>query len=179
MIPRHLGSPTTFHPKTLLTRRTPTEPLIQVHLETARVSWRDVVRFDRSFWYLLALCVLFYAVVVPYRSTFAIKYFQHAHDLSLAAAATINSYVYLPTIFVTPVFGWVVDRFGYRALTMVFDSLLLPLSIIGVVLGGNGLMMTSLMLGISYSLIPAILRPASRALMLPCILLLTAISQTL
>ena len=141
-------------------RRTPPEPLIQTHLETERMNWKDVVRFGRSFWYLLALCVLFYAVVVPYRSTFAIKYFQHAHDLSLASAATINSYVYLATIFVTPLFGWVADRFGYRALTMVFGSLLLPMSFIGVVLGGKGLFMTSLMLGISYSLIPAILWPS-------------------
>jgi Na+/melibiose symporter-like transporter len=125
-----------------------------------RVHWRDVARFGPSFWYILGLCVLFYSVIFPFRSTFAIKYFQHAHAQSLEAAATINSYVFLTAVFATPLFGWIADRFGRRALAMVFGSLLLPLSFVGVVMGSGGLWVTTALLGISFSLVPAVLWPS-------------------
>lgn len=129
-------------------------------IATKRLRWQDVTRFDRSFWYILALCVLFYSVIFPFRSTFAIKYFQHAYDLTLEGAATINSYVFLAAIFATPLFGWIVDKYGRRALSMVFGSLLLPLSFVGVVMGAQGLWVTTVLLGISFSLIPAVLWPS-------------------
>jgi MFS family permease len=139
---------------------TPPEPLVKAPAVTEQVRWRDVVRFGRSFWYILALCVLFYSVIFPFRSTFAIKYFQHAHELSLESAALLNSYVFLAAIFATPLFGWVADKYGRRALSMVFGSLLLPLSFVGVVIGAGGLWLTTVLLGISFSLIPAVLWPS-------------------
>ena len=117
-------------------------------------------KFGTSYWYILALCVLFYSVIVPFRSTFSVKYFQHAHALDLESAAIINSFVYLAAVLATPLFGWVADRYGYRSLMMMFGSILLPLSFIGVVVGGDGLWFTTILLGISYALIPAILWPA-------------------
>ncbi|MET0517650.1 MAG: MFS transporter, partial [Burkholderiaceae bacterium] len=47
---------------------------------------RDLLHFGRAYWYLLALCVLWYAVILAFRSTFSIKYFQHVHGLDLATA---------------------------------------------------------------------------------------------
>ena len=44
-----------------------------------------LTRFDRSFWYIMALNVLFASVFFPFRSTFAIVFFQDAKHLSLAA----------------------------------------------------------------------------------------------
>jgi MFS family permease len=139
---------------------TPPEPITEAPIVTERVRWQDVVRFGRSFWYILALCVLFYSVIFPFRSTFAIKYFQHAHELSLENAALLNSYVFLAAIFATPLFGWIADKYGRRALSMVFGSLLLPLSFVGVVIGAGGLWLTTVLLGISFSLIPAVLWPS-------------------
>jgi MFS family permease len=140
--------------------KTPPPPLSPAPVSGERVRWQDVARFGRSFWYILALCVLFYSVIFPFRSTFAIKYFQHTHDLSLEDAATINSYVFLAAIFATPLFGWIADRFGRRALSMVFGSLLLPLSFVGLVMGEGGLWVTTVLLGISFSLVPAVLWPS-------------------
>jgi MFS family permease len=140
--------------------RTPPEPLIPVKPESDKMHWRDVLRFNTSFWYLLALCVLFYSAIIPYRSTFAIKYFQHAHDMSLESAAVINSFVYLAAIFATPLFGWIADRYGHRALSMVFGSLLLPLAFIVAMMGGEAVWATTVLLGIAYSLIPAVLWPS-------------------
>ena len=140
--------------------RTAPPPLRSDPTVTERVRWQDVARFGRSFWYILALCVLFYSVIFPFRSTFAIKYFQHAHGLSLEGAATINSYVFLAAIFATPLFGWIADRYGRRALSMLFGSLLLPLSFVGVAMGEGGLWITTVLLGISFSLVPAVLWPS-------------------
>ena len=47
-----------------------------------RIVWSDLLRFDRSYWYVTGLCVTFYSVIFPFRSTFAIKYFQDAHGMS-------------------------------------------------------------------------------------------------
>jgi len=140
--------------------KTPPEPLIPVEPQPDRMHWREVLRFDTSFWYLLALCVLFYSAIIPYRSTFAIKYFQHAHDMSLESASVINSFVYLAAIFATPLFGWIADRYGHRALSMVFGALLLPLAFVAAVMGGEAVWATTVLLGIAYSLIPAVLWPS-------------------
>jgi len=125
-----------------------------------RFAWSDVWRFDRSYWYLLALCVLFYSVIFPFRSTFAIKYFQHAHDLPLDAASLMNSYVFFAAIFATPAFGWMVDRFGRRALFMMFGSLLLMLSFVTLAMTPWDLSVSTALIGISFSLVPAVLWPA-------------------
>jgi len=77
--------------------------------------WRDLTSFDRSFWYILALNVLFASVFFPFRSTFAIVFFQDAKQLSLAQAGLVNSWVFFAAIFATPVFGLIADRFGQRA----------------------------------------------------------------
>jgi MFS family permease len=131
-----------------------------VEPEVEKFEWRNVARFGRSFWYLLGLCVLFYSVIMPFRSTFSIKYFQHAHEMPLADAAFLNSYVYLAAVFFTPLFGWLVDRYGRRTFAMMIGSLLLPLSFLGLFGYGWGHTFTMIMLGISFSLIPAIMWPA-------------------
>ena len=136
------------------------EPPSDTPVATEKVRWKDIENLGRSFWYILALCVLFYSVIFPFRSTFSIKYFQHAHELSLEAAAVLNSHVFLAAIFATPFFGWVADRYGRRALLMLFGSLLLPLSFVGVFIGAKGLWLTTVLLGISFSLIPAVLWPS-------------------
>jgi nitrate/nitrite transporter NarK len=125
-----------------------------------RIEWRDLVRFDRSYWYVVGLCVTFYSVIFPFRSTFAIKYFQHAHDLDLATAGQMNSYVFLAAVFATPVFGLLADRIGLRALLMAFGTLLLLLTFPLLAYTGADLWVSTAMLGVAFSLVPAIMWPA-------------------
>ncbi len=72
----------------------------------------------------------------------------------------MNSYVFLAAVFATPVFGLLVDRIGRHAILMIGGSLLLPLSF--VVLGATsmGLAVPTVLLGVSFSLVPAVLWPA-------------------
>ena len=134
---------------------------------TDRFVWSDVWRFSRSYWFLVALCVLFYSVIFPFRSTFAIAYFQHVHGLPLDTAGQMNSYVFLAAVFATPVFGWIADRFGRRGLLMMFGSLLLPLSFLILAETSWSLWITTVLIGISFSLVPAVLWPSVSILVEP------------
>jgi MFS family permease len=126
----------------------------------------DPGAFGLSYWYLVGLCVTFYAVILTFRSTFAIKYFQHAHEQSLQQAGVLNSYVFLATVVATPLFGWLSDRIGRRTLLLMAGAALLPASF--AVLGATnaGLWVSTVMVGICYALVPAVLWPAT-ALIVP------------
>jgi MFS family permease len=122
-------------------------------------AWRDALRFGGPYWYLLTLCVLWYAVILAFRSTFSIKYFQHVNGLSLADAGAINSYVFLAALFATPAFGWLCDRLGRYAGLLAFGSVLLPVSLVVMMAGQGGLGFATVLIGISYSLVPAAMWP--------------------
>jgi len=127
----------------------------------------DLLGFGRAYWYLLALCVLWYAVMLAFRSTFSIKYFQHAHGLDLAAAGAMNSYVYLAAMFATPAFGWLCDRTGRYAPMLAFGALLLPISIAILALTHWTLWVATALIGVSYSLVPAVMWPLASKLVAP------------
>jgi MFS family permease len=125
-----------------------------------RFVWSDLWRFDRSYWYIVGLCVTFYSVIFPFRSTFSIVYFQHAHGLSLQDAGSMNAYVFFAAIFATPVFGLVADRFAHRAALMAGGSLLLA-AVFPILLYTNAsLWVSTALIGIAFSLVPAVLWPA-------------------
>ena len=124
------------------------------------IDWRALLRFRAGYWYLVGICVTFYAVILPFRSTFAIEYFQHAHGLSLEDASTLNSYVFLAAVFATPLFGLLVDRVGAHAQLLLIGSLLLPLSFLFLASGGVNLWVSTVLLGVSFSLVPAVMWPA-------------------
>ena len=127
----------------------------------------DLLGFGTAYWYLLALCVLWYAVMLAFRSTFSIKYFQHAHGLELAAAGAMNSYVFLAAMFATPVFGWICDRTGRYAPMLAFGALLLPVAIAIMAVTGWSLWVATALIGVSYSLVPAVMWPLASKLVAP------------
>jgi len=124
----------------------------------------DLLKFGTAYWYLLALCVFWYAVILAFRSTFSIKYFQHAHGLDLATAGAMNSYVFLAAMFATPAFGWLCDRTGRYAPMLAFGALLLPIAIVIMALTDWSLWIATVLIGISYSLVPAVMWPLASKL---------------
>ncbi len=131
-----------------------------------RVRLRDILSFGPAYWYLLALCALWYSAIFAFRSTFSIKYFQHAHGLELAAAGAINGYVFLAALFATPAFGWLCDRIGRYAPMLAFGALLLPLSIAIMAATHWSLWVGTVLIGVSFSLVPAVMWPLT-ALIVP------------
>jgi len=126
---------------------------------TRRFAPSDLAGFGKAYWYLLALCVLWYSVIFAFRSTFAIKYFQHAHGLDLAAAGAINAWVFLAALFATPAFGWLCDRTGRYAPMLAFGALLLPIALAVMAVSDASLWVGTVLIGISFSLVPAVMWP--------------------
>jgi MFS family permease len=129
--------------------------------------WRDLLHFGRAYWYLLALCVLWYSVILAFRSTFSIKYFQHVHGLDLATAGEMNSYVFLAAVFATPAFGWLCDRLHRYAPFLAFGTLLLPVALAVLALTHWSLWVSTALIGVSYSLVPAVMWPLASRLVAP------------
>ena len=132
-----------------------------------RCRWRDLARFDASFWYIMGLNVLFASVFFPFRSTFAIEFFQDAKGLSLAAAGTVNSWVFFAAIFATPVFGLIADRFGRRAMLLTFGAGLMPMTFAILGLTHWGLWISTVLMGLSFSVVPAVIWPSTAMLVEP------------
>jgi MFS family permease len=125
-----------------------------------RIIWSDLWRFDRSYWYLVGLCLTFYSVIFPFRSTFAIEYFQNAHGLSLERASQMNSYVFLAAIFATPAFGLLVDRVARRSFFMFAGSVLLFAVFPTLMYTQWSLWISTALIGVAFSLVPAVIWPA-------------------
>ncbi|MGH7105725.1 MAG: MFS transporter, partial [Acetobacteraceae bacterium] len=132
-----------------------------------RLRWADLVSFDLSFWYILGLNVLFAAVFFPFRSTFAIEYFQDARGLTLQQAGLANSWVFFAAIFATPLFGYLADRLGRRSLMLVIGTFLMPM--VFLILGTTdwSLWISTGLMGISFSVVPAVIWPATAMLVEP------------
>jgi MFS family permease len=121
-----------------------------------RISWSDVFVFDRSYWYLTALCALFYSAVFPF-TYFSTDFFVAKFGLDLQAAGRTTGILVVAAMVFTPVFGWAIDRNGRRASLMVFGSLIFAPTYF--VLGATNLdpRIPMAFMGIAFSLVPAAL----------------------
>jgi MFS family permease len=108
----------------ILERRAEREFPRDTSLSTDKLVVADLVRFDRSYWYVVGLCVTFYSAMFPFRR-FANIFFVDAHGASPEQAAFFNGLLPLTAMFATPLFGLLVDKIGRRSLLMTVGSLLL------------------------------------------------------
>ena len=147
------------------------------HGTTDKVVWSDVKAFGLSYWYVVALCIVFYSGIFPFE-TFAYKFFIDAHHATREVSGNLVGILTLFAMFGTPLFGLFVDRVGRRALLMMFGSMLLiPVYLMMAYLPSTHhlllhiplygtwdfpllLLVTMAMMGIAFSLVPAILWPA-------------------
>ena len=119
----------------------------------------DLFSFSRSFWFITLLCVTFYAAIFPFRS-FSIKYFIEAWDLTREVAGQFNSVLPLTAMIATPIFGLMCDKLGNRALFMIFGSILLMPVYLMMAYQVVPLTVPVVMMGIAFSLIPAVMWPS-------------------
>ena len=151
---------------------------------TDKVVFGDIKTFGLSYWYIVALCITFYSAIFPFE-TFAYKFFMDAHHVTREAGGDLVGMLTLFTMFGTPIFGLFVDKLGKRALLMMLGSLLLiPVylmmayirssSYVTVYLPSSAdghfafvahhlppiLLLTMAMMGIAFSLIPAVMWPS-------------------
>ncbi len=132
--------------------------------ETEEFHLVDVGRLllNRAFVYISMLCVLFYSAVFPFMK-YASDLMVNKFGVDAATAGDIPSLLPLGTMLMTPIIGLFLDFKGKSASVMIFGSLLLIVVHLGFAFGPSsqllamGLMM---LLGISFSLVPAAMWPA-------------------
>jgi MFS family permease len=133
----------------------------------ARMDWAGIWSFDRSYWYILGLHCLYAAVFFPFRQTFAIEYLQHVKGLTAQQAGNVNSGVFAAAVFATPLFGLLADRFGHRALLLTAGTVLLPITFMALSLTDLSPWVATVLMGISFSMVPAIIWPATTLIVEP------------
>jgi len=141
--------------------------------EPDKLSFAEGLKFNPSYWYVVALCFTFYSGIFPFR-TFAIDLFTSkilaAHGATSAmtsafaaaqqAAGRLNSLLPLSAMIATPLFGLLADRVGRRATLMLLGSFLLMPVYLMIAYSSLPLFVPISMLGIAFSLIPAVMWPS-------------------
>jgi len=126
---------------------------------TDRVVFADLFRLSPSYWYVVLLCLTFYSAVFPFQ-TFAVKFFIEAHGTTREFGGFLSSLITLFAMIFTPLFGYVVDRVARRSLFMMYGSLLLVPVFLLMAYTRVPLLVPMGMMGIAFSLVPAVLWPS-------------------
>lgn len=126
---------------------------------TDKVVWSDIYKFGTSYWYIVALCIVFYSAIFPFE-TFAIKFFQDAHGTTRAFAGFLVSILTAFTMFGTPLFGLLSDKIGKRALLMMGGSVLLIPVYLMMAYTHISLYAPMALMGVAFALIPAVMWPS-------------------
>jgi MFS family permease len=124
-----------------------------------KLVFSDLFRFGTSYWYVVLLCVTFYSAIFPFQ-TFAVKFFIEGRGQTREFGGFLSSLITLFAMVFTPLFGLLVDRVARRALFMMWGSLLLVPVYLMMVYTSVNLLVPMAMMGIAFSLVPAVLWPA-------------------
>ena len=127
----------------------------------------DVVNIFRSklFWIVAMLCVLYYSAIFPFQK-FAANMLQSNLDLTATMAADIFRWFPIGAACVTPFLGWYLDKKGKGATMLILGSLLmivchLTFALVLPVFPSKIIAYSAIiLLGISFSLVPASLWPS-------------------
>lgn len=124
-----------------------------------KIVVRDVFKLSSAFWFISILCVTFYSAIFPF-TNHAPRFLQMKFGMSAARGGQYTSYIMIASMIFTPLLGLLVDKFGKRGKIMFFGSIMiLPAHLL---LGLTTLppAISFLVLGVSFSLVPAALWPA-------------------
>jgi MFS family permease len=126
-------------------------------------SWSDIVVTLRSpgFWLITLFCVLFYSAVSPFLK-FSTKLMVVKYGVDASLAGFFSSIAPFGTILLTPLFGYVYDRYGRGVTLVILGAMLLAVVHFGFSMPFHSpavAILLMVMLSIAYSLAPAALWP--------------------
>lgn len=117
---------------------------------------------NRGFWYVAVLCLMFYAGVFPFLK-FATKLMEIKYQVDSNLAGLIPAMLPFGTIFLTPLFGNIYDKYGKGATLMVIGSILLTFVHFIFALPCNSwiiAIIAMIILGIAFGLVPSAMWPS-------------------
>jgi MFS family permease len=127
--------------------------------EDEKFVFRDIFAFRPSFWFVSLLCMTFYSAIFPF-TAFSTVFLQSKFGFSAVKGGFYTSLVITGTIIFTPLFGLVCDKIGKRATMMIIGSLLLVPIHLSLGLTHFAPAVAMIILGISFSLVPAAMWPS-------------------
>jgi MFS family permease len=127
--------------------------------EDEKFVFKDVFAFRPSFWYVSLLCMTFYSAIFPF-TAFSTVFLQSKFGFSAIKGGFFTSLVISGTIIFTPLFGLVCDKIGKRATMMIIGSLMLVPIHLSLGLTSFPPALAMIVLGISFSLVPAAMWPS-------------------
>ena len=130
--------------------------------EGFKFSDLKVLLTTTGFWYVAVLCLMFYAGVFPFLK-FATKLMIFKYGVAEDVAGLIPAMLPFGTIFLTPLFGIIYDKYGKGATLMLIGSVLLTcVHIIFALPFGTWILAVAVMvvLGIAFGLVPSAMWPS-------------------
>lgn len=112
----------------------------------------------RAYRWTVLICVAFYAGIFPFQ-TFAQKFFVEARGATSERAAMLVGIVTVVAMVTTPLFGLLTDRIGRRSLLLIFGCTLLTPVYVLMMVPEIPLTIPMLLMGLAFSLVPAVLWP--------------------
>ena len=133
--------------------------------EEFKISDIGKIFSSRLFWIVAMLCVLYYSAIFPFQK-FAANMLQSNLGITATAAADIFRWFPVGAACITPILGWYLDRKGKGATMLILGSLLMIIchTTFALVLPAFPSKVIAfsaiIVLGISFSLVPAALWPS-------------------
>jgi len=138
-------------------------------VKTEKVQMSDEEKFrisdifkiiqNKSFIYICLLCVIFYSAVFPFLS-YCPDFLFNKFDISRETSGIVTSIIIFGTILFTPLFGYIIDKYGKRATLMLLGSGMLFVIHFSLALTHLTPYIAMFLLGVSFSLVPAAMWPA-------------------
>lgn len=127
--------------------------------EAEKLVFSDIYRFKPAYWFVTLLCVTFYSAIFPF-TAFSTVFLQTKFGLTAVQGGFYTSLVITAAMIFTPLFGLLVDKFGKRATVMIIGSVMLVPAHLALGLTHLHPAIPMVVLGFSFSLVPAALWPA-------------------
>jgi len=121
-----------------------------------------ILFLNKGFWCITLLCLCFYAGVFPFLK-FATKLMVFKYGVDQDLAGLIPAMLPFGTIFLTPFFGGIYDKYGKGATLMIIGSVLLTIVHITFALPVSNVVLAiavMVVLGISFGLVPSAMWPS-------------------
>ncbi len=124
-----------------------------------------VILTNPGFLAIAGLCVLFYSAIFPFQK-FATDMLASKLDVDIKTAAQYVSYFPIGAMILTPFIGFFLDKRGYGASLMMYGAILLTIShlifalVPSEVFNVTIALLTIVILGVAFSLVPASMWPS-------------------
>ena len=132
-----------------------------------KISDLGILFTSKTFLIVASLCVLYYSAIFPFQK-FATSMLENRLDMATEDASALFSWFPVGAMFLTPLLGWFLDNKGKGATMLILGALLMSICHLTFALyplnGSSSSFVIAyiaiIVLGISFSLVPAALWPS-------------------